>query len=143
MTIRKSIRVERLPEVSFKVFCEEIGQWWPRGPSFEGKQLTDMILEGWVGGRLYERHADGSEYEIGRITTYQPPQVVAFSWRAPSWGIATSVEVRFVADGAGTRVELEHSGWEQAAKLLESRKSYEGGWDAMLGLYQSRANAGA
>jgi hypothetical protein len=26
MTISKSIRVERPPEISFKVFCEEIGQ---------------------------------------------------------------------------------------------------------------------
>ncbi len=28
MTIRKSIQVERSPEISFKVFCEEIGAWW-------------------------------------------------------------------------------------------------------------------
>ena len=29
MTIRKSIRVERSPEVVFRVFTEEIGKWWP------------------------------------------------------------------------------------------------------------------
>src|SRR5262249_48165301 len=37
MTIRKSLRVERSVEIAFKVFCEEIGQWWPKGHSFGGK----------------------------------------------------------------------------------------------------------
>ncbi len=73
MTIRKSIRVERPPEISFRVFVEAIGKWWPKGPSFNGKLLTDMIIEGRVGGRFFERYADGTEYEIGRITAYQPP----------------------------------------------------------------------
>ena len=78
MTIRKSIKVERPPELSFKVFCEQIGQWWPKGPSFGGKNLADMFIEGRVGGRLYEVYDDGTEFEIGRVTTYQPPAVVAF-----------------------------------------------------------------
>jgi uncharacterized protein YndB with AHSA1/START domain len=140
MTIRKSIRVERSPEVSFRAFCEEIGQWWPKGRTFSDKILTNMIIEGRIGGRLYEIHSDGSEYEIGRVTAYQPPRVVAFSWRAPSWEMATQVEVRFIPDGSGTRVELEHSGWEQAAAMLEARKNYDGGWDRMLGHYLSHAN---
>ncbi|MGH7916880.1 MAG: hypothetical protein ACREQE_05380, partial [Candidatus Binataceae bacterium] len=70
MTIRKSIRVERPPEVSFRLFCEEIGRWWPKGPSFSGKNLTDMVIEARIGGRFYERYADGSEYQIGQVTAY-------------------------------------------------------------------------
>ncbi len=111
MTIHKSIRVERPPATAFKAFCEEIGQWWPKGPSFNGKDLADMCIEGRIGGRFYERYSDGTEYDIGQVTAYQPPGRVAFTWRAPSWEVATQVEVRFIADGAGTRVELEHSGW--------------------------------
>jgi uncharacterized protein YndB with AHSA1/START domain len=141
MTIRKSIRVERSPEISFKVFCEEIGQWWPKGPSFGGKRLTDMCIEGRVGGRFYEQYEDGTEFDIGRVTAYQPPTVVAFTWRAPSWDEATQVEVRFIAEGTGTRVELEHRGWEKDAKISDARKSYAGGWDLILGHYQSRVGA--
>jgi hypothetical protein len=37
-----------------------------------------------VGGRFYESRKDGSEYEIGRLTAYEPPAVVAFTFRAPS-----------------------------------------------------------
>ena len=133
MTIRKSIQVERSPEISFKVFCEEIGAWWPGG--FGGKD-TKLAMELRVGGRFFEKRTDGTEYEIGRLTAYQPPRVVAFSWRAPSWEVTTQVEVRFIPAGNGTRIELEHRGFEQDAKVRENRKSYDGGWDLVLGHYQ-------
>lgn len=133
MTIRKSIRVERSPEIAFKVFCEEMSQWWPGG--FGGKDSRPTI-EGRVGGRFFERNGDGTEIDIGRVTAYQPPSIVAFTWRAPSWDVTTQVEVRFVAEGNATRVELEHDGWEQDAKTHEAHKSYDGGWDFVLGHYQ-------
>ena len=138
MTIRKSIRVERPRDVSFRVFCEEIGQWWPHGFGGEG---STMALEPRVGGRLYESRKDGSEYEIGRITAYEPPAVVAFSWRAPSWDTITQVEVRFIAEGDATLVELEHRGWEQSPKIAETHKSYDGGWESMLGHYQKHLSS--
>ena len=137
MTIRKTIHVQRPTEIAFKLFCEQIGQWWPKGPSFGDKHAIGMVIEGRVGGRFYQVYADGTDYEIGRVTAYQPPTVVAFTWRAPSWDVPTQVEVRFVPDGTGTRVELEHSGWERSEKAREFRKNYEGGWDTMLGHYQS------
>src|SRR5215813_3581370 len=134
MTIRKSIFVARQPEVSFRVFCEEITQWWPGG--FGGKDAK-LYLDREVGGRFYERRTDGSEYEIGKITAYQPPARVAFTWRAPSWDTTTQVEIRFAPEGDGTRVELEHSGWEQDAKARDARKSYASGWDLILGYYRT------
>jgi uncharacterized protein YndB with AHSA1/START domain len=141
MTIRKSIKVARSPEISFRVFCEAIGESWPKGPSFNGKLLADMIFEGQVGGRFFERYANGTEYEIGRITAYQPPTLLGFTWRAPSWDQATQVQIRFIAEGSGTRVELEHSGWEQAESLRETKKSYDRGWDFVLGHFQARADS--
>ena len=141
MTIRKSIRVERSPEISFKVFCEQIGRWWPKGPSFGGKELADMIIERRVGGRFYERYVDGTEYQIGEVTACQPPSLVAFTWRAPSWEVRTQVEIRFSAEGDGTRVELDHSGWDQDAKTREAHKSYDGGWDTVLGHFHGFAEA--
>ena len=50
--------------------------------------------------------------------------------------------MRFIAESAErTRVELEHSGWEQAENIRETRKSYDQGWDFILGQYQSRADS--
>jgi uncharacterized protein YndB with AHSA1/START domain len=133
MTIRKSIRVERPRDISFRVFCEEIGQWWPHGFAGEGSK---MALEPHVGGRLYESRPDGSEYEIGRLTAYEPPAVIAFSWRAPSWDLPTQVEIRFIAEGDATLVELEHRGWEQNPKAAETHKNYSNGWVGIFGQYQ-------
>ena len=134
MTIRKSIWIARPPEVSFKVFCENIGEWWPGG--FGGKD-SRLCLEREVGARFFERSHDGSEYEIGRVTAYQPPSLVAFTWRAPSWDVSTQVEIRFSAEAGGTRLVLEHSGWEQSAKTRETRTNYDSGWGTILGHYRA------
>ena len=140
MNIRKSIKVERAPEIAFRVFTEEIGAWWPGGFSGPGSRLS---METKIGGRFFETRADGTEYEIGRLTAYQPPNVVAFSWRAPSWDGDTQVEVRFIADGIGTRIELEHHGWELDAKTRDARKNYDGGWETILGHYQKHFGSAA
>jgi uncharacterized protein YndB with AHSA1/START domain len=143
MTIRKSIRVERPPHTAFTLFCERIGEWWPKGPSFGGRIATNLVIEGRVGGRFYQVYEDGTELDIGCVTAYQPPTVVAFTWRAPSWDGPTQVEIRFAADGGGTRIELEHSGWERSDTVREFRKNYDGGWDVMLGHYRTFAAATA
>jgi uncharacterized protein YndB with AHSA1/START domain len=135
LTIRKSIRVERSPETSFRVFCEEISEWWPGG--FGGKEAK-LFIERRVGGRFYETRPDGTEYDIGRVTAYQPPAVVAFTWRAPSWDVETEVEVRFTAEESGTRVELEHRGWDQDAKTRDASSSYDSGWAFVFSHYQAR-----
>ncbi len=133
MTIRKSIWVAKPCEVSFKVFCEEMSEWWTGG--FRGKESRPR-LEPRVGGRFYERTPDGGEYDIGQVTAYQPPSLVAFTWRAPSWEESTQVEIRFSAENGGTRVDLEHIGWEQSAATRDARKNYDSGWEMVLGLYQ-------
>jgi uncharacterized protein YndB with AHSA1/START domain len=143
MTIRKSIKVEQPPSIVFRVFCEQIGHWWPlkQGFSFGGQRAKEIFIEGRTGGRFYERFADGTEFEVGRIIDYQPPAMVTFTWRAPQWEGPTRVEVRFLADGDGTRVELEHSGWDQGPKMLGDSKEYSNGWDFILGQFQSRATS--
>jgi hypothetical protein len=48
--------------------------------------------------------------------------------------------VRFVPDGDGSRVELEHRGWERLGEAAaEAREGYDTGWDTVLGLYASAA----
>ena len=48
--------------------------------------------------------------------------------------------MRFLPDGDGTRVELEHRGWEDmVVDGSAKRSSYETGWDIVLGEYVARA----
>ena len=137
MTIRKSITVAKAPAVAFRKFTDGIGEWWPikEGFSFGGDLTRGIFLESKVGGRFYERFSDGGEFEIGRVIRCDPPNVIAFTWKAPEWEGVTEVEVRFVAEGAATRVELEHRGWEAGAKMRKERKGYDDGWDFVLEHY--------
>jgi len=140
MTIRKSIHVKRPVERTFRLFTEEIGKWWPlkEGFSFGGKRAADIFIEGREGGRFFERFADGEEFDVGVVTTYVPPARIVFTWKAPDWDAATEVEVRFSSEDDGTRVDLEHRGWEQAgARARDQRNSYDGGWNRVLACFST------
>jgi uncharacterized protein YndB with AHSA1/START domain len=137
-SIQKSIFVKRLPADAFRLFTAEIQAWWPlkQGFSFGRERADKIFLEPRVGGRFFERFSDGEEHEVGRVTTYDPPARVVFTWQQPNWNAATEVEVRFAAEGEGTRLTLEHRGFERLDEA--SRKvsfSYSSGWDLILARY--------
>jgi len=103
-----------------------------------------LVLEGRVGGRLYERWHDGGEVDWGRVLAWEPPARLVLSWsptleRRPP----TEVEVRFLAvEPDHTRVELEHRGWERLGDLAaQARSSYEGGWPGVLDAFAGTAMA--
>ena len=111
-----ALRVAATPERAFAAFTDDIGQWWQPNQLF---QLTPggpgvMAFEPGPGGRLVERHAGGGEYEVGRITLWDPPAALTFEWRPASFSReqSTEVHVRFEPVGAETRVVVEHTGWD-------------------------------
>jgi uncharacterized protein YndB with AHSA1/START domain len=142
MTIHKVVRVRRRIEDAFRLFTAEMTAWWPlhEGYSTDPARAHQVILEGHVGGRFFERYVDGVERVVGHVTTWEPPHRVVFSWRAPDWEAATEVEVRFTNDGDGTRVELDHRGWEAGPVLDAMGKRFDGGWETVLARYVSAAN---
>ena len=142
MTIRKSIHVKRPVERTFRLFTEDIGKWWPlkEGFSFGGERAAEVFLEGREGGRFFERFADGEEFDVGLVTAYVPPTRIVFTWKAPEWDGPTEVEVRFSPEEDGTRVDLEHRGWERAgARGGDRRKDYERGWNRVLACFVNHA----
>lgn len=138
--IIKSVVVPRTPEDAFRLFTDGIATWWPLGGNhslFENGQ--ELVLEGRIGGRLYEVSADGEEGLWGTVTVWEPPHRLGYTWH-PGRGEETAqeVEVRFVPENGGTNVELEHRGWERAP---ERRANYDKGWDKVLGRYAEAAAA--
>ena len=140
-TIVKSIYVKRPVADAFRLFTEDIGRWWPlqEGFSYGRERARDVFLEGRVGGRFYERFSDGEEFEVGRVTSFEPPHRVVFTWRSPDWEGPTEVEVRFRAEGAGTRLDLEHRGWDVGPKARSASKGFAGGWETVLARYAAAA----
>jgi uncharacterized protein YndB with AHSA1/START domain len=142
MTIRKSISVRCPPDRAFTVFTREIGRWWPlkRGFSFDRERANEIFLEDRIGGRFYERFSDGTESEIGRVMHCEPPLLIVFGFTSPDWDAPTEVEVRFAAEPDGTRVDLEHRGFDASPKMRERGKGFAGGWDIVLAQYLAQAN---
>lgn len=141
--IRKSVTVSRPVEHAFRVFTEEIDTWWPlRTHAVDTAQAQTVVMEGREGGRLFERTASGEEHVWGRLTAWEPPNRVAYTWH-PGRGEETAQEVvvTFAPEGEGTRVEVRHWGWEKFGDQLdEIVADYNEGWDVVIGLYAERAN---
>ena len=89
-------------------------------------------------GRAHVRaSSDGQEHDWAAILVYEPPHRVVLEWKVNSAAPPTEVEVRFSPDGDGTRVELEHRGWEQyPTGGVDERGSYDTGWEHVLGRFR-------
>lgn len=117
---RVSVRVDVPPEVAFRVFTEEIDQWWRRGLRYRvaGARRGIIHLEPGVGGRLFESFEVGAEtkiFETGRVTVWEPPSRLVFEWRAVNFAPAekTDVDVVFEPSASGTLVTVTHRGWSK------------------------------
>ncbi len=138
LVVRKSVTARCSVEEAFRVFSEGVATWWPLQTHSVGERSAKTcVLEGRMGGRFFERQEDGTEAVWGTVTAWEPPQRLAFTWhpgRAES--TAQGIEIRFTPVGGGTRVELEHRGWEKLGERAEeARNEYESGWDFVLGCY--------
>lgn len=123
-----ALRVKAPPERAFAVFVDEIGAWWRPNMLFQTTPRPPgrLAFEPGEGGRLIETLANGKVFEIGRITAWEPPNRLAFSWRQASFppDLATEVEVTFEAAGEGTRVCVEHRGFDQVPADSAARHGF-------------------
>lgn len=104
------------PAAAFRVFTEDIDSWWRRGPAFRGTMNRDGELRFESDGdrRLVEIDGEGVVYEIGRVLVWEPGRRLSFEWRNRNFepGQVTEVEIWFESSPGGTRVTLEHRGWD-------------------------------
>jgi uncharacterized protein YndB with AHSA1/START domain len=136
VVLRKSIMVKAPPEKAFRIYTEEIATWWPiETHSVAGEKVVTVVFEGQVGGRLFEREADGTEHLWGTVMAWDPPNRLVYTWHpGRDEETAQEVEMRFIREGDGTRVELVHRGWENlGADAKQVFENYDGGWDFVLG----------
>jgi uncharacterized protein YndB with AHSA1/START domain len=142
--VMRSVTIECSPEHAFSVFTGRIGEWWPLDTySVYENEVAGVTFEPRAGGRIVERSRSGQESSWGEILVWEPPSRLGFTWRpghAPE-DPSTEVEVRFVAVGDSTRVELEHRGWEALAEPQTTRDTYDQGWPGVLALYAAAAAA--
>ncbi len=139
--IRRSVSVSWDPDAAFRRFTADFGKWWPsRSHSIGGPLVKDIVLEPQVGGRIFEQHADGRRFQWGEIHVWDPPHRVQFTWHpAREASTAQDVDVRFVAEGGGTRVELTARGWERwGDNASRAHRGYNIGWAYILNVWAQR-----
>ena len=124
-----SLRVGAPPLRAFEVFTNEIGLWWVQNPLFMLTPRGDGCLrfEPGEGGRLVTTLADGSEFEVGRLSIWLPGERLALTWRQASFAPeqTTHLDVRFEAIGDETRVTIEHRGWDTIPQTHAARHGFD------------------
>lgn len=141
LAVRKSIVVGAPPERAFELFTDGIATWWPaRSHSLYKEEVETVVFEPEEGGRVYERTRDGREGLWAHVRAYEPPSRLVLEWKVNPKDPPTEIEIRFTAEGEGTRVELVHSGWEAYGPPAEdSRNDYDKGWGVVLGKFADAA----
>ena len=85
-------------------------------------------------GRFWERATNGREVELGRVTTWEPPQrVILDFYPGTDAEHPTEVVVTFAAEGSGTRVLVEHGPKPESAELWAAgAPGFERAWNLVL-----------
>jgi hypothetical protein len=132
--IVKTIAVRRTSADAFRLFTEEIAEWWPlathsRALSAKGQKAVRATIEPRVGGRIYETLEDGEELDWGEVLAWEPGSLFRMRWHLGR-PHATEVSVRFEASGdASCRVTLTHEKWENLGDAAaDAHAGYDGGW---------------
>ena len=147
-SVRRVLQVGAPPEIAWRVFTGEMGSWWPLAMYKIGKtSAVDAVIEPRAGGRWYERDDDGSTCDWGRVLAWEPPSRLVLSWDITAdWRydpqLQTEIEARFVADGAGTRLEFEHRRLDRYGdRRDEMREIFDktGDWGRLLAAFAQKA----
>lgn len=121
---RVSVTVPAPPAEAFLIYTERQLEWQPPG-HLTVKDPVSITMEPRVGGRFYERGADGTEVVRGTVTEWEPPARLAVTWRiGPGWQPAPDDEnasvivVEFVAAGPdSTEVVFTYKHLERHGEL--------------------------
>ncbi|WP_280828468.1 SRPBCC family protein [Mycobacterium sp. OTB74] len=146
----RSVTVPLSEQQAFELFTERMTDYWPAEHSIGGSPFEAVVIEPRAGGRWYERGADGTECQWGRVADWQPPRKVVLLWQiGADWKFdpefQTDVEITFTAEGPGhTRVDLRHTNLERygdAAEQMRGILDSPGGWPNTLERFAEAAAA--
>jgi hypothetical protein len=111
------------PAEAFALFTGEIGSWWAGGAVTGARWNGTLRFEPGAGGRLL-KSIGGETFEVARVRSWEPPARFVFECResGDASGPSTEVEVRFAPAAGGTRITLEHRGFEHLPPAHPARR---------------------
>ena len=150
LPIRRDVTVTCEAERAFEVFTREMDTWWPveshsrAATELEGRDVRAERIEvqGRVGGEILEHLSNGETLPWAEVLAWEPPRRLVLAWHPHGRSQPpTEVEVTFTEVPGGTRVQLEHRGWERLTEdFRELYENYGGGWVVTLSRFATAAN---
>jgi len=146
-----ALRIAASPEVVFDAFTGDIALWWRPNSLFSFTPRSPGVMA-FEEGRLVERLASGKVFEVGQVRVWERGARLVFGWRQVSFapGMDTEVEVRFEPVDEGTRVTVEHRGWDSVPAENVARHTFPNDvflqrhgawWRVLLAGLAARANS--
>jgi uncharacterized protein YndB with AHSA1/START domain len=131
--ITKSVLLACGPARAFDLFTNRISEWWPPERRHTGDPKSTITLS--ESGRFFERGGSGAEVELGAVISWEAPARIVLDWYpGTDKEHPTRVEIRFLVEGEGTRIIVEHGPTAASEDLFPVRAPrYEASWSLVLG----------
>ena len=133
-----SFDVDCSADHAFNVWTSKIGTWWPSEHTVSGDP-EEIVLEGYPGGRIYERTSTGERHEWGEVTTWEPPRRLSYLWHiGRERETATEVEISFIDEGVA-RARGSTSRTAGGTRWVKTRRP-DGTRTAVVGMHWCRTS---
>ena len=135
--IRHGFHVDLLYDDAFRLFTRGMGSWWDPDLTPD-PQVFSGIEVGEAPGQPVTMLLGEDRYEFGEIVRFDEGWRYAQTfWLNMDPAHPTEIEVEFVFDGIGTRVDLEHRGWDENNAQFKAGFSW---WPTLLKRYADAAD---
>ena len=122
---------------AFEVYVGRTGDWWHPDYTPDPASFEDLTIEPGAGGRVFLTHRGMGEFDIGRVTVWEPPERLVYSsvlGQEPDQ--PSEIAVTLTPRGGGCRFRFEHGGWH-AGNAADRDKFTE--WPRILDRFVSLA----
>ena len=137
--IEHTYELDCTAECAFETFTGRINDWWD--PAYAPEGLTRVGVASAVGGPALMNLADGTAYQWGTVTAWEPPAHYAQTFTlAQDPEHPSTLDVRFDAHDGGCTMRFAHGGWTAGNVAGRARFSE---WPVLLDRFAAVAQTGS